>query len=204
MKRISIALTALAVVFLAGCEDFQVTDHTVMDGQPPPEIVQIAERTLHRSEVVGRWKIGIRAYWPDASCALEVGSNGKFLWTSVDDLKCTFELGPMYGGGGPSEPQRLMTVSGTWRVDGAVAEGTVSYFDQRRQETVEIAVGGHLRLVRPGTYCVVGIRIAHLDLLLPENPIEVGPGNPGEPPQPTPEPDPDGRLRCFMVVQAIT
>lgn len=26
-------------------------------------------------------------------------------------------------------------------MDGAVAEGTVSYFDQRRQETVEIAVG---------------------------------------------------------------
>lgn len=170
---------------------------------------QIAERDLTRSEVVGHWKIGGRAHWPDVSCALEVGSNGKFLWTSVDDLKCTFELGPMYGGGGPSEPQKLMTVSGTWRVDGAVAEGTVSYFDQRRHEMVEIAVGGHLRLVRPSTYCVVGVRIAHIDLLIPENPnAGGGPGNPDGPgvgpAQPIPEPDPNGRLRCFMVVQAVT
>ena len=27
-----------AAVTLAGCEDFQLTDHTVMDGQPPPEV----------------------------------------------------------------------------------------------------------------------------------------------------------------------
>ena len=67
-------------------------------------------------------------------------------------------------------------------MDGAVAEGTVSYFDQRRQETVQIAVGRHLRLVRPGTYCVVGLRIAHIDLLITENPnAGGGPSNPDGP-----------------------
>lgn len=205
-RPIPIVLTVLAVGIVAGCEDFQITDHTVMDGSRPPEVIQVPERALSSSEVIGRWKIGAIRTWPDVACALEVGTNGKFLWTSVDDLNCTFTAGPMgptssspeeqYN---PPEPQKLTTTSGTWRVDDAVAEGTVSYFNMHLQKTVEIRVGGHLREVRPGTYCVVGIRLNHLDILLPENPIP----DPSDPldERPYQEPNPDGRLKCLMVVQ---
>ena len=198
MRKTSAVLIAVAVV-MAACEDFEITQHTLMDGSRPPEIVQIQERDLRNSEVIGRWKISIARSWPDVHCALEVGTNGKFAWTSIDDLNCTFKA---YEGGAFGEDGRhLQSVTGTWRVDGAVAEGTVSYFDQRQQKTVEIAVGGHLRLVRSGTYCVVGVRIAHVDLLLAENPIP-DPADASDE-RPYQEPDPDGHLKCVMVVQRV-
>ncbi len=192
-------LLVLAVLTLAACEDFEVTPHTVMDGPKPPDVVQIPERRLSHSEVIGHWKISHGRNWPNVLCALEVGSNGKFLWTSIDDLNCVIKAHE--DGAFGDQGRHLQSVTGTWRVDGAVAEGTVSYFDMRRQETVEIAVGGHLRLVRPGTYCVVGIRIAHLDALIPEHPIP-DPNDPFDE-RPRQRPDPDGRLKCFMIVQRI-
>ncbi len=104
---------------------------------------------------------------------------------SIDDLNCTIER----AAGIATRSQRR----GTWRVDGAVGEGHVSFFDQRTQTVQVVTVGGHLREVLPGTYYVVGIRIQHIDLWLPPppgpgEPIPGGPTNPGQPAQPTPEP----------------
>lgn len=132
MNRIPVALAALAVVILAGCEDFEVTPHTVIDGPKPPDVVQIPERSLSHGEVIGLWKIKLARSWPNVHWAIEVGSNGKFLWTSVDDLNCAIKAHE--GGAFGSEGRQLQSVAGTWRVDGAVGEGTVNYFDQRRQE----------------------------------------------------------------------
>lgn len=50
MRKTSVVLFAVAVV-LAACEDFEITQHTVMDGSRPPEVVQVPERSLSRSEV---------------------------------------------------------------------------------------------------------------------------------------------------------
>lgn len=45
--------------------------HTMMDGSRPPEVVQITERSLSRSEVIGRWE---SQYRPDlAGRALRAG-----------------------------------------------------------------------------------------------------------------------------------
>ena len=42
------------VVLLAGCEDFQVTEHLVMEGSAPARWINVPARDLTRTEVTTR------------------------------------------------------------------------------------------------------------------------------------------------------
>ena len=140
MNRVSIALVALAVVVTAGCEDFRLTDHTVMKGPRPPEVIQMPAVDLQRNEVIDIWKVA-STDWPSVYCALELGSNGRFIWTALDDLNCTISA----TSGGQSIA--LGSATDKWFIDGAVGMATVKLRNWQQGDLIDYTFGVHLRRV---------------------------------------------------------
>ena len=143
-KRTRLSALGLAAgLLLLTCEDFQVTDHTFMTGDQPPEYISIPARNLSESEMIGHWRFAMtvgdwRSPWPEVGCVVEHGSSGRFLATEINTSMC----------GGPG----LTSFSGTWSVEGPRLVWRY-YLDADTPRTLPM----DLRLVRTGTYCLVGV-----------------------------------------------
>ena len=80
----------LAVLVVTGCE-YEVTQHSTMDGSLPSK-----PDTLHpptRSEVVGKWKWGVRQDWPEVGLVVELGSDGRAFGVKLADYGSPYEGG---------------------------------------------------------------------------------------------------------------
>lgn len=62
-----------------------------MDGSPPPMPATIQSPT--RSEVVGKWKWGVREDWPEVGFIVELGSNGRAFGVKLADYGSPYEGG---------------------------------------------------------------------------------------------------------------
>ena len=84
MRRLLIVVVVAAVyaALVAAC-DYEITEHTKMDGSLPSRNVESVRRTS-RSELVGHWKSSLRESWPDVDYAMELGSSGRGFGTRVD------------------------------------------------------------------------------------------------------------------------
>ena len=82
MKRLLALAAAVVVLSFSGC-DYEITQHTIMDGELPPRNVASVRHPPH-SEMVGQWKSSLRESWPDVDFAMELGSSGRGFGTRVD------------------------------------------------------------------------------------------------------------------------
>ena len=135
-----LAMAALvSTLLLASCEDFQITDHTVMTGSKPPRHISVPARDLSEGEMIGRWKSVTLDAWPDVGCVLELGSSGRFFFTSINSLIC-----------GTSDGSS-QSLTGTWRVE----ESTLYLRLSSTNPNNRVEIPWSLRQLRADTYCLV-------------------------------------------------